>query len=294
METESSGNHNLNDKPKSKNWVKWNKSIFNVVVIAGVFLAGVAIGDGKVNIGPDRIFRESVQNSDTGPLDYDGVNELYESLVDGYDGQLDPLSLEEGLKTGLVAATGDPYTEFFNEEAAKEFNESLTGSFEGIGAELGKEGEFIVIISPISGFPAEKAGMKPGDIISEIDGESAYNITITDAVKKIRGKKGTQVKLQLIRDGEVVELEITRDTIDLPSVETEMLDDNIGLIRIGRFGDDTVKLVREAANDFKSKGVAGVILDMRSNPGGLLDASVGVAGVWLDKGDLITRRKAWR
>ena len=180
---------------------------------------------------------------------------------------------------------------FFNEDEAKEFNESLTGSFEGIGAELGKEGEFVVIISPINGFPAEKAGIRAGDLISEIDGESAFDITITDAVKKIRGEKGTNVKLKIIRSGEVLDFEITRDTIDLPSVESEIIEDNIGIIRIGRFGDDTVKLVREAANEFKSKKVKGVILDMRGNPGGLLDASVGVSGVWLDKGDLILEEK---
>ena len=275
-------------RPKSK--LRWNKVIFNVLIISAVFLAGVAIGDNKIKFGPDKVFRESVQNSDVGDIDYDGINELYKNLVDGYDGDLDPIKLEEGLKSGLVRATDDPYTEFFNEEEAKDFNESLNGSFEGIGAELGKEGEFVVIISPIDGFPAKNAGLESGDIISKIDDESAFDITITDAVKKIRGEKGTKVKLEIIRDGEVKEFEITRDTINLPSVETEKKDD-IGVIKISRFGKDTIGLVEEAARKFTNEDVKGVILDMRGNPGGLLDASVDVADLWLDRGDLILEEK---
>ena len=104
----------IDDQKKSKlKNMNWNKTVLNVVIIAGVFLTGVALGEGKINIGPDRIFRESLQNSQSGPLDYDGVNEIYQKLSQSYDGQLDAIDLEDGLKSGLVEATGDPYTEFF-------------------------------------------------------------------------------------------------------------------------------------------------------------------------------------
>lgn len=268
----------------------WGKTIINVAVVAAVFLGGVALGSGRISVGPDAVFRQSIQQN-AGPLEYEGVEELYDSLKQGFDGQLDTSKLEDGLKAGLVEAAGDEYTEYLNPEETKDFNEQLSGSFEGIGAELGKEEQSIVIISPIAGFPAEKAGIKARDIITEINGESAYNISVTDAVKKIRGEKGTKVKLQVVREGKPLEFEITRDTINLPSVKTEITDDNIGIIEISRFGEDTTMLVQKAAREFQDKKVKAVVLDMRGNPGGLLDAAVGVSNVWLDKGDLILEEK---
>lgn len=269
----------------------WKQTIINTTLIAAVFLGGVVLGSGRINLGPDAIFRKSVQNSELGALQYSGVEEIYESLQEGYDGQLDLNKLEDGLKAGLVEAAGDEYTEYLNAEEAQDFNEQLSGSFEGIGAELGKEEQSIVIIAPIEGFPAEKAGLKARDIISEIDGQSAYDISVSDAVKKIRGEKGTKVKLQVVREGQPLEFEITRAAINLPSVKTEITSDNVGIIEISRFGSDTVELTRKAANEFKDKNVKGVVLDVRGNPGGLLDAAVGVSEIWLDKGDLILQEK---
>ncbi len=269
----------------------WKKTIINTTIVAAVFIAGVAIGSERVNFGPDAVFRKSVQTSEVGPLEYDGVEEIYESLKQGFDGQLDAAKLEDGLKAGLVKAAGDNYTEYLNLEETKDFNEQLSGSFEGIGAELGKEEQSVVIIAPIEGFPAEKAGIKARDIISEIDGESAYDISVTDAVKKIRGEKGTKVKLQIIRDGKPIEFEITRDKINLPSVKSEITSDNIGVIEITRFGEDTTELVQQAASEFKQKNVKGVVLDMRGNPGGLLDSAVGVSEIWLTKNKLILEEK---
>jgi len=271
--------------------VSYKKLAINVSVLLVVFGFGYLVGDSKVSLGPDRIFRQSVQKTDAGVLEYDGVEELYAKLKEGYDGQLEASKLEDGLKEGLVEAAGDPYTEYMNNEESKDFEEQLSGSFEGIGAELGKENGSIIIISPIEGFPAQKAGVKARDIIVKINDESAYDISITDAVKKIRGQKGTKVKLQIARDGKPLDFEITRDQINLPSVKTEITPENIGIIKISRFGDDTTQLVQQAAIDFKTKNVKGVVLDMRGNPGGLLDASVGVSSVWLPKGKMILEEK---
>ncbi len=190
-----------------------------------------------------------------------------------------------------MAAAGDPYTEFLDEQASKEFQENLTGSFEGIGAELDKKDELIIVVSPISGFPAEKAGLKANDAIVEINGESAVDLSIIQAVQKIRGPKGTKVKLGIIRDGKRLELEITRDTISIPSVKTKKVDGNIGVISVSRFSEDTAGLVRDAALKFKNENVKGIILDLRGNPGGLLDASVDVASVWLVKGQTVLQEK---
>ncbi len=262
-----------------------------MAVLVAVFLIGLGVGSDRINLGPDRQYRTSVQSSAGGKLDYNGVEEIYDGLRDGFDGQLDGTKLEDGLKAGIVKAAGDPYTEYLNQEESKEFDEQLNGSFQGIGAELGKEKESVIIIAPIDGFPAQKAGLKARDIITKINGENAYDISVSDAVKKIRGQKGTVVKLEVVRDGKALTFEITRDQISIPSVKTEITSDNIGIIKISRFGDDTVELSRKAALDMKSKNVRGVVLDMRGNPGGLLEAAVGLSNIWLNRGQKILDEK---
>lgn len=265
--------------------------MFNIGILLGIFWFGVGVGQGKIVFGPDAVFRDSVQEESLGELDYHGVDELYSTLVQSFDGQLNKDELETGLKEGLVEAANDPYTEYLTQEESKELDEQLNGSFEGIGAELGKEEQSIVIISPIAGFPADKAGLRAGDIVAEIEGETAFDISITEAVKRIRGEKGTEVTLTVVRDGDSQEITITRDTITIPSVETEYIKGNIGVMIISRFGEDTLQLAGEAAEAFKDKEVNGVILDLRGNPGGRLDTAVDVSEIWLDRGQTILEEK---
>lgn len=268
------------------------KLVLNVAIALIIFGGGFFLGDKKDEILQQAKYGQAGQNLDlAGQLDLRGVDELYDQLKMSFDGELKPSELEEGLKEGLVKAAGDPFTEYLNEQATKEFEEGLSGSFEGIGAELGKEGQAIVIISPIEGFPAEKAGLRAGDIIAEINGESAYDLTITEAVKRIRGPKGTQVTLGIVREGKPIEVKIRRAQIKIPSVESEMLKGNIGLIEISRFGEDTAQLAANAAQDLKSKGAKAVILDLRNNPGGLLDVAIDVSSLWLEEGSLIVEEK---
>lgn len=278
-----------NQKPNKTK--KYLKSLFNIGILLGIFWFGVGVGQGKIVFGPDAVFRDSVQEESLGELDYRGVDELYRTLVKSFDGQLNKDELQTGLKEGLVEAANDPYTEYLTQEESKELDEQLSGSFEGIGAELGKEEQSIVIISPIAGFPAEKAGLRAGDIVAEIDGETAFDISITEAVKRIRGEKGTEVTLTVVRDGDSQEINITRDTITIPSVETEYIKGNIGVMTISRFGEDTLQLAGEAAEEFRDKKVRGVILDLRGNPGGRLDTAVDVSEIWLDRGQTILEEK---
>ena len=278
----------------SKRQINWFRLGVGIVVASGIFYLGVAVGQGKIVIGRDAIFHKSVSKGLPAKLDYSSVEQVYDNLRQNYDGQLDVNKLLDGLKTGLVNAAGDPYTEYMSPADAKQFNEELSGSFTGIGAELSKDTatNSIVIVSPIIGFPAEKAGLKPKDVLEEIDGKSAANLSITDAVNKIRGAKGTNVKLKVLRDGkQELTFDITRDNITVPSVKSEILDANIGYIQISRFSDDTVKLVREAATKFKQANVKGVVLDVRGDPGGLLDAAVGVSSLWLQDKTILTERR---
>ncbi|MDO8265900.1 MAG: S41 family peptidase [Candidatus Saccharibacteria bacterium] len=254
-----------------------------------IFSSGWLVGGEKIKLNSTDIDNVSSLDS-SGNLSTEGLQELYEELVSNYDGDIKNEDLVNGIKDGLVASVGDTYTEYLSAEETADFNSDLNGTFEGIGAELGKQDNFIVIIAPIKGTPADKAGIQPQDIITEINGESTADISVTDAVKKIRGEKGTEVKLKLIRDGEQVEVSIIRETIDIASVESK-IENGIGIIQISRFSSDTTELVEKAAKEFNEAGVAKVVLDMRGNPGGLLDQAVGVASVWLDKGATVLEEK---
>ncbi len=279
-------NKEFKGKPKKK----LPSSAINVLVAIAIFVAGWAIGSGNLQF---QKYSPNKSNANLpSELDYASLDKLYQSLKDNYDGELDEAKLVEGLKAGLVKAAGDPYTEYMNPETAQSFSNDLEGKFEGIGAELGKDKDNnIVIISPIAGYPAEKAGIKPKDIIAEIDGQSAYDLTISEAVDKIRGDKGTTVTIKIVREGEVKEVSIIREEIDIPSVKSE-IKDGIGIMTISRFGDDTVELARKAADEFAAAKVNGVVLDLRGNTGGYLKGAVDVSSLWLDNGStILTERR---
>lgn len=252
-----------------------------LLLAALIFLAGMQTGQGGFRLLGGGL--KSTQKGLPANLDYTTVEQVYDELRANYDGQLDQTKLMDGLKQGLVAASGDPYTEYMSPDKAKEFQSQLSGTFEGIGAQLGKnDAGNVVIVSPIDGFPAKKAGLMPNDVIAEVDGKSAKGWTVDEAVDKIRGQKGTVVKLRVIRNSaEDLSFDITRAQIDIPSVEYKVLDGDIGYIKISQFGDDTSTLAREAANSFKEKNVKSVVLDLRGNPGGYLDSAVSVSSLWM-------------
>lgn len=254
-----------------------------------VFSAGIAVGNGTITFNQYDSQNSGLPNS----LTYSSVDQVYRTLKANYDGKLTEQQLLEGMKAGLAESTKDPYTEFFSPKEAQKFDEQLSGSFSGIGAELGQdEDKNLIVVAPIDGFPADKAGLRAKDAIVAINGTSTSGMSVDDAVSKIRGKKGTQVTLRIIRNkSEQLNLTITRDTIKIPSVKHEILDGNIGYIRITQFSDDTGTLATQAAQEFEEKGVNGVILDMRDNPGGLLDQAVAVSELWLPTGTKILDEK---
>ncbi len=218
------------------------------------------------------------------------VEEIYSKLKDKFDGEISSEKVNEGVKRGLISATNDPYTTYFTKEEYEEFNKTLNGSFSGIGAEIGKNGDQLVVIAPIDGSPAAKSGLKAGDAIMQIDGLSTEGMSVEEAVSKIRGDVGTVVKLSVVSSGERKEIEVTRGDIKIDSVKSEKLAGNIGYIKITQFGLDTASLTNKAAQDLKAQGVSKIILDLRNNGGGYVDQAVGVAGIWLDQKTVLSER----
>lgn len=199
-----------------------------------------------------------------------------------------------GAVRGLVDSLGDPYTNFMDPDEYHEFNESMSGEFEGIGAEIGYKGDNVVIVAPLKGAPAEKAGLLPGDIIFRIDGESAQGMSIQDAVMQIRGPKGEKVDLTILREGEnePLEISIVRDNIILDSVEWR-IEDQIAIIEISQFGNDVLKEFQKALSEIVLENPKGMVIDLRNNGGGLLDACVEIASEFLDR-EIIVRTEGRR
>jgi carboxyl-terminal processing protease len=199
-----------------------------------------------------------------------------------------------GSLRGLAASLGDPYTVFLDPKDSKAFSDDLSGTFEGIGAEVGLRDEVITIIAPLSGMPAEKAGVKAGDKVVAIDGVSTANMSVDGAVGKIRGPKGTKVKLTIFREGfkETKDIEIMRDVIYVKSVKTELRKDKIFVITISNFNEDTSNLFKEAVREAIKDNPSGLIIDLRNNPGGFLDSAVTLASEWVKNGEVVVSEKS--
>ena len=194
---------------------------------------------------------------------------------------------------GMLWATEDPYTVFMDPKEVKEFNSDIEGKFEGIGAEVGIKQGILTIIAPLQDSPAEKAGLMAGDKVLKINGESTAEMSIDRAVNKMRGKEGTDVKLTVFRNNgedKTKEITITRGIIEVKSVTFEIKNGNIPYFKIVRFGDNTMKNFKALTKKIPQDS-AGVILDLRNNPGGYLDAAVEMSSLILPKGDIVVIEK---
>ena len=224
-------------------------------------------------------------------IDLSSVQKTYQELVANYDGKLDTQKLIYGANRGLVEAAGDPHTAYMDPDETKEFDKSLSGQIGGgIGAEIGLRNNKPTIIKPLENSPAQKAGVKAGEAIVKVNDEASSDWSVEKVVSKIRGEVGTSVKLTLLSGGQTREVSVVRQNIVSPAVESE-IDGEIGILKVNRFGDDTVSLSRKYASEFVEKGVKKVILDLRNNPGGTVGAAQGLLGIWLDNQIAMTERR---
>lgn len=202
---------------------------------------------------------------------------------------LDANKMLYGAINGMLSATGDPYTTFFSPEENQEFQEKLSGNFEGIGAEIGMKDGTLTVVAPLDDSPASKSGLLAGDRIFKVNGEDIGSLTLEQAVRKIRGPKGTKVNLTIFREGdeETRDVDVIRDVIQVRSVKVEIKDDGIALIRVSQFGETTVQEFDRAVDEAVRARSRGLVIDLRNNPGGLLDGAVSLASRLLPKGQVV-------
>jgi carboxyl-terminal processing protease len=229
--------------------------------------------------------------SQAGELDLSSVQNVYKTLAEKFDGDLDQAKLVDGASRGLVEAAGDDYTMYMDAEEAEEFNKSLEGDIgAGIGVEVGVRNNLPTVVRVLKNNSAVKAGVLAGDVIVEVNGESTEDLTIEKITSKIKGEAGTTVKIKVLRGQEEKEFSITRATISNPSVELEIRE-NVAIMAISRFDGETGTLARKYAQQIKNQGISKLVLDLRGNGGGYVTAAQAVASLWLNEKSLIVTEK---
>jgi carboxyl-terminal processing protease len=253
--------------------------IFLVIFLtAGITTIALTFGDEKVeSLAPDK------------HAEFEKLYTTYDKIKDNYYEEVDEEKLVDGAIKGMIKSLDDPYSAYMDKKEASSFDESISSSFEGIGAEIQEQDGKIMVVSPIKGSPAEKAGVKPNDIILSVDGKSVEGLTSSEAVLKIRGEKGTKVDLSISRAGESepIELTIKRDTIPIETVYAEMLDDGVAKIQVTSFSEHTVQELKTALEEMSKKDMKGLVLDLRGNPGGLLDQAIKMASMFIPNGEVV-------
>lgn len=266
-----------------------------ILILAATFSLGILVG---VKQYPAIEKVKQVLNKEPGAqeqvdfaLFWDVWNRLENNYVDKTT--IDRKKMVLGAIDGLTRSLGDPYTIFFPPIEAKRFQEDISGSFAGIGAEVGMKKGILTVIAPLKNSPAERAGLKAGDKILKINATSTADLTIDTAVGFIRGPKGTEVKLTIARDSyeSAKEIKIVRDTIVIPVTETKKLGNGIFYIHLFNFNETSPREFRKALQEFSDSGSKKLVLDLRNNPGGFLTAAIDIASWFLPAGEIVAREK---
>lgn len=237
---------------------------------------------------PERAMADLSSVGDTDRYKY--LFDLRDLIYAKYDGQIDDQKLLEGAMKGMAAAVQDPYTVYMTADEYKSFMESSQGSFYGIGAQLGVRNDKVTIIAPIEGSPAEKAGLKAGDIILKVDDYDVVDTNTEEVVSRVRGEEGKPVTLTIERENkDPFKVEIIRAEIKNESVKGEMLDEDTAYVQITTFSDEEVsQKFTDKINELKAEGMKRLVLDLRGNPGGYLNECVNIASHFIKEGEVVT------
>lgn len=221
---------------------------------------------------------------------YEALFQVREALISKFDGEINDDVLLEGAIKGMTASLGDPYTVFKNKEEFSKFMEQTTGSFMGIGVQVGVKNNQITIISPMEGSPAAAAGLQSGDIIQKVNDVELSGEDLDKAISMISGKEKVEVKLTILRgENQPFDVNVTRDVIKVESMKGEMINSSVGYIQLFSFMDENITdEFKNKITELKNSGMKGLILDLRGNPGGLLSQAVGVASQFIPQGKIVT------
>jgi carboxyl-terminal processing protease len=269
---------------------KWITASVMVALLAVVFTGGYLLGTHSPNAAVEA---QGNQPQETEEL-FVPFWEAWNLLHDYYVNPLDDNALMEGAITGMMQSLGDPHTDYMDPQTFARVNEGMSGEYEGIGATVRKNEETggLELISIIRGSPAENAGLVSGDQIVEVDGEDVTSWTQEEIIAVVRGPAGTTVHLGILRPGEedLLYFDVTRERITLTSVAYEVLDGNIGYIRLSQFEMNSGDLMRDALREMDANNLNGLILDVRSDPGGFLSTAIDVASIFLQDGVVLIER----
>jgi carboxyl-terminal processing protease len=281
------------------------------IITAGIFTSGVLAGyfvgqSARVGNLPF-LPQEALENLPIGPevTEYqdtppEGIDELFTPFWEAWDiihneyvdQPIDDEAMMRGAIEGALNSLGDQHTTYMDPSTYEQANIPLQGSYEGIGAWVDTDAEYLTIVSPMPGSPAEQAGLEPGDRVVAVDGEDVTGIDANLVIRRVLGPAGSTVKLTIAREGEVelLEFEIVRAEIEVPSVQSEMLDGNIGYIQLFSFSNETSSDLRNAIDDLNDQDMQSLILDLRGNGGGFLFSAIDVASEFIDDGLILTER----
>lgn len=268
--------------------------LLGIIISVTLVVAGLTglVGSGFFHISTDGIYVTGTSSNDS-----DGIGSKVEAKLNALDSVLsdkfyfdnvDDETAANNIYKAYLSSYGDKYTVYYTPEEYKSLMESTSGTFYGIGAVCQKSDEGgIVIVEPYTNAPAYKAGVRKGDRVIKVDGKDIMDMDLSAAVALIKGDKGTQVNLTVVRDGQTMDFSITRDAVNIKTVDYEMREDSIGYIIISQFDDVTTEQFKDALNDLQDQGMKGLVIDVRSNPGGVLSVVVDIVDQIVPKGLIV-------
>ncbi len=260
------------------------KKLIKILILAAILVVAFTSG---YYVGVEEA---TITNPDD-ELDFSLFWEAYNRLKDNYvdSEQIDDEEIVHGAIRGMVDSLDDPHTSFYDQKESKEFLDDVSGQYGGVGMEVGIRNGELRVISPLDGTPASRAGIRSGDIILEIENESTVEMSLEEAVDKMRGEEGTDVSLVIGRNNQTYDYNLTRAEIQVPSVDWELLEEEIVYLQIHYFHQDLTSEFNKIVPEISALNKDKMILDLRSNPGGALDSALEVAKFFLDRGDVIVK-----
>lgn len=269
------------DKNKKK-WIVWTVVIVlvtNVLTFVGSNALSLYLPNGKVIV-------DQQQYADI--MKFSKLYQIKDLLTKYYDGPIDDAALEEGAVKGMTSALNDPYTTFMNKKEYDDFNTQTQGNYSGVGLQVQANGDKIVVVDVFEGSPAKTAGILPKDEIVKVNGTNVSGKELDKAVTMMKGQDGTEVTLTINRPNQgIIDKKLKRAKINMVTVKGEMLENNIGYINVTMFDENTAKKFSDTLKELKDKGMKVLIVDLRGNPGGLLDQCVDMVSNFVPKGKVI-------